>query len=145
MDYKDFCLSMSLGVRAISCWRWQWRPGMRLYKAGGWSAQTGDMYDMGYFIRVPEELPNGGFPDAWPDLMDGATRGALLDLVREAWGDDNAWLEATNRYYAFCENGPNCTNPAWILHVLDRQAQVWRKIPGATEAEALLCALEMAP
>lgn len=145
MDDQAFCEAMALGVRAISCWRFQWRPGMRLYKTGGWCAENGDIADKGYFVRVPELLPNGGYPDAWPDLTDAATRGALLSLVRESWSDDHAWLEATNRYYAFNENGANCCEPAWILHVLDRTAQTYRKIAGATEAEALLCALEMSP
>jgi hypothetical protein len=145
MNSHAFCEAMVLGVRAISCWRFQWRPGMRLYKAGGWCAEHGDILDKGYFVRVPEVLPNAGYPDAWPDLSDAATRGSLLDLVREAWGDSCAWLEATNRYYAFEDNGSTCCEPAWLLHVLDQGAKTYRKIAGMTEAEALLCALEMAP
>jgi hypothetical protein len=141
-----------LGRRAITCKNWRWTDGAL---DGGFYCErysednlgfpvydTVDVGSSGVESTVDFEKPND---QCWPDFEDNPTKGALLGLVRQAWGDSYAWLEATNRYYAFEDNGSTCCEPAWLLHVLDQGAQTYRKIPGMTEAEALLCALEMAP
>jgi len=135
----------ALGRRAVACPKWRWLPGMvarGTNRIWGWLS----------WVRVEafsnsetcgekaEQLEN-----PYPDLNDYATLGCLLRLVREAWGDNYAWMRATNRYYAFSERGADCCEPAWILHVLDPLTQTYRKIPGITEAEALIAALEAAP
>jgi len=71
-----------LGRRAVSCKGWRWRKGMStlsgavLLGDNGVCWRPGDGF--GSFSEVDEaELP---------DLSDLATVGALLGLVREAWG-----------------------------------------------------------
>lgn len=156
-----------LGKRLVACKGFRWMPGMlcrRRLHTGEWvpvrltdctivadyrvvertavpsmNQDAARMMGEGYIALDGWVLAD----DLLPDLSDAATRGCILQLIREAWGDNSAWLEATNRYYAFNENGPDCCEPAWILHVLDRSAQTYRKIAGATEEEAMSCALEM--
>ena len=90
-------------------------PGMKVYEG----------------FRVVESLVPFTFPVDLPDLTDPATLGCLLALVREAWGDPK-------------------------IHVVPRGASVWATAYagwlhkkaiacGATEAEALVAALEGAP
>lgn len=131
-----------LGRRAIACRGWRWMDGML---DGNIHEERYNAEHDGFLERDCDGYRYRGLLEgSLPDLSDPATLGCLLALVRVVWSDDRAWLEATNRYYAFNENGPNCCEPAWILHVLDQPAQTYRKIAGATEAEALVCALEMA-
>jgi hypothetical protein len=65
--------------------------------------------------------------EVYPDLSDAATVGAVLGLVREAWGDAGAYCRYDKGY------------SDWILR-MDH-----RGFTGATEAMALVCALEAAP
>jgi hypothetical protein len=67
-----------------------------------------------------------------PDLTDPATLGCLLALVREAWGEpilSVAW--AGGRWY--------------VVQRILRSVHALRWIDTATEAEALVAALEIAP
>ena len=66
-----------------------------------------------------------------PDLSDPATAGCLLALVREAWDDP----------VAHCEELFRRISGDWA--VFDRTGSLVAK--GATEAEALVAALEAAP
>jgi hypothetical protein len=57
-----------------------WIPGMLAILPEDWQINGGTC------LRVTETgaIPPAG---AFPDLTDGATRGAILDLVRAAWAD----------------------------------------------------------
>lgn len=74
--------------------------------------------------------------DALPDLEDPATLGCLLELVRRAVSDPNAYVD-----YSFSE-------PTWYVNA--RYEYEGRDVLGVfaqadTEAEALVAALEAAP
>jgi hypothetical protein len=70
-----------------------------------------------------------------PDLTDPATLGALLALVREAWGDDRVSSVANTVY-----------GTRMILMPDDAAPEGERLIGcSTTEAEALVIALEAAP
>jgi hypothetical protein len=71
-------------------------------------------------------------PDDLPDLTDPATLGCLLALVREAWREPTlcvAW--AGGGWY--------------VVQLIRRSVDALRWIDTATEAEALVAALEAAP
>ncbi len=71
-----------------------------------------------------------------PDMADPATRGAFLDVVREAWGDPTVeirWSAQWSGWYAY-GSGDQLTRGDHIP--LGRYA---------TEGEALVAALEAAP
>ena len=127
-----------LAKRAVACKGWRWVPGMAtvqgervvlmdddgtLRLAAPWGGTVGVTAVRSFFDSSGACLP---------DLTDPATLGCLLALVREAWGDERTavkWWEPEGcAYYA---------------HPLD----TWR--PPATlfasEAEALVAALESAP
>jgi len=73
-----------------------------------------------------------------PDLTDPATLGCLLALVREAWGDPEA--------YTRTRWGPPSL-PPWAAMVTRRDGNKTARVPtglGYTEAEALVVALEAA-
>jgi len=81
------------------------------------------------------DVPGEGHIDSadLPDLTDPATLGCLLHLVREYWGDGGAYTRRFCRYgggekWLCC--APSVVYPAVQTH-------------GATEAEALVKALEM--
>lgn len=135
----------ALGRRAMACAKWRWLPGMIAQGIYPGSDHTSwvrikDFHNSKTCGAQAEQLQN-----PYPNLYNYETLVCLLHLVREAWDDDYAWLESTNRYYAFDDKGPTCCEQAWILHVLGRSAQTYRKIPGMTEAEALVAALEASP
>jgi len=73
---------------------------------------------------------------AWPDLRDAATRGAALEVVRERWGDDTMHMAALRSGWV------------WMFHderAVDLIIVNSLPIAGASEAEALLLALQLAP
>ena len=107
--------SLALGRRAVACAGWRW-------KAAGISERIGG------YLRVPF--------DALPYLSDPATRGCLLALVREAWGDPTAMVSAVKDADGSVSH--------WICYVFpceDREA----RFPATIEPAALVAALEAAP
>ena len=70
-----------------------------------------------------------GHPAILPDLTDPATLGCLLALVREACGDPLAYTMAYYGRWTLCSDRYEEIDPG----------------DGATEAEALIAALEAAP
>lgn len=106
----------ALGRRAVACKRWRWMFGMLTMTGHRFAVQVGG-------------VPEGEIPD----LRDPATVGCLLAMVREAHGCEDAFC---TRSYG---NGPGGYG-GWIVK-LDIKI-VGR---GATEAEALVGALEVAP
>lgn len=69
-----------------------------------------------------------------PDPNDGATRGALLDAVREVWKDPDA--------YAYHDDDEWCVP---IAHNGTFNANDWLLFAGPSEFAALLAAWEAAP
>jgi hypothetical protein len=78
------------------------------------------------------DASDGDFRVLVPDMSDPATRGAFLAVVREAWGDPGAHTRRT------------LERDRWAL-VLDYPPGGPGVYFGATEAEALVAALESAP
>lgn len=113
----------TLGRRAVACTKWRWMPGMAVV-LDTWRGRIGD----GEEIR-------GAFV---PDLSDPATRGCLLDLVREAW----AQPEISTRYSEYRETGGQWDVPTPVDKDGLRNILFFS---GKTEAEALVAALEAAP
>lgn len=75
--------------------------------------------------------------EAWPDLRDPATRGACLAVVRERWGDSAMHLRPVASGWG-----------AFTMRVSlggDAPAPLYLCVAGATEAEALVDALESHP
>lgn len=107
---------VALARRAVACKAWRWMPGMRWWT----DDDRGRLDDF-----QPEYM--GRPTHALPDLTDPATLGCLLALVREAWGEDT-WVQHEDEW------------TCWV--VLNGQLD---HHVGATEAEALVAALEAAP
>jgi len=70
--------------RAVRCSAWRWLPGMR------WLAvvtdDDGEEYEDGAEGRIVDGYGDDADEAGLPDLTDAATLGALLGLVRRAWG-----------------------------------------------------------
>ena len=112
-------MNKELAKRAVACKRWRWMPGMRVVRDNAWSEPLSQ--------RVPCTVPNGRYPDAWPDLDDPATLGCLLALVREARNDSTLYAHPYGQGWRWRSNYRDCT-----------------AIYGS-EIEALVAALEAAP
>ena len=123
----------ALSRRVVACKGWRWLPGMmRLRVTPTWSRD--------YLLREGRVLDWG---DPWvyedwpviPDVTDAATLGCLLALVRETWDDEGAY--AMQR--SVSEGG------GWALWACPPGDVNIPRGTGATEAEALVAALESAP
>ena len=106
----------ALARRAVACKGWRWRPGMAYW----WLDDRDRVAD-----TEPGDLRRDG--SLLPDLTDPATLGCILALVREAWGDPRLVV---------------------IYHgeaAYPGQSEGWGYSRSASEAEALVAALEAAP
>ena len=108
---------IALARRAVACKGWRWRKGTRWWT----DDDHGRLDDF-----QPEYM--GRPTHALPDLRDPATLGCVLALVREAHGR-HCYTQACGGYWTIQDGD---TEDAWGDHC-------------ATEAEALVAALEAAP
>jgi len=104
---------IALAKRAVACKGWRWLPGM----ADCWGGR----------VREGDGLDRA---TAFPDLIDPATLGCLLALVREARGEPT--------YLPTCLD---VHDEAWVV----RPPGPWRQTRYESYASVLLAALEAAP
>jgi hypothetical protein len=119
----------ALARRAVACPRWRWMPGMVTTYGQRIARVDADGYTVAYQRGGHLQMVEA---DALPDLTDPATLGCLLALVREAWREPTlsvAW--AGGGWY--------------VVQLIRRSVDALRWIDTATEAEALVAALEAAP
>jgi len=135
-------MTESLTTRAVATEGWRWLPGMLVLTRDGLhlriSATTkSGASDAGSFIGVTRTGKAYGWRrKGLPDLTDPATLGCLLHLVRKAWADRGT--------VHVDEPVAEALGEPWIVRVLDGMAdRIWTS-RGATEAEALIAALEAA-
>jgi len=126
---------LALARRAVACRRWRWMPGMRRFDRYG-AARLRASSTRTTWMSEPCE-PGDLTAVSIPDLRDPATLGCLLALVRKAYAPNGGTVSCT--------------------HWVEPHAALWRVwsgiVPGraevhgeaATEAEALVAALEAAP
>lgn len=107
----------ALARRAIACPAWRWLPGMLALSNS-----------RSIWIRIVDP-PNDDISECFPDLSDPATLGALLALVREAFGDPTLFAEC------------HPVGARWQTHSVD--GGIFGE--GNSEAAALVAALEAAP
>lgn len=127
-------LWLEVCVRAKACSRFRWMPGM-----AWWTEDDHGRLDdfQPEYMRCP--------PNALPDLRDPATFGCLLKLVRDVWGDPHLYVRLSDTRRA----GDGVQ--AWEVlgwadaaHSPTGRPASWRGWGYATEAEALVAALEAA-
>lgn len=139
----------ALGERWKACPGFRWRPGMwieweRPSGAGGhqWMPSAARVVDlpMGPLpITYGLVDPDSVWRDAWPVLSDPATRGVLLEDVREAWGSE--WMVAIDEEQIYGRDGR-----LWTIQMI-RVGAIGqdRWFSAASLPEALVCAREAAP
>lgn len=122
---------LALARRAVSCKAWRWMPGM----ADQFGRRVMQVYPNELGFKWSHLLENNVVrdADALPDLTDAATRGCVLALVREAWGDPTICvvLDLSDGY--------------WHVGRWEDEGIALRGRWGTTEAHALTRALEAAP
>lgn len=120
----------ALARRAVACKAFRWMPGMRLI--GGCLVE-------GVVNRQPRGLTGRDLSAGLPDFSEPPTAGCLLALVREAWG-----RPGLSPHHAPSVSKLRPWNVVTATRRPDGTAEVHR-FEGATEAEALVLALEAAP
>jgi hypothetical protein len=111
---------IALSRRAVACKGWRWMPGQRWIVT-----RVAPLEDYaGRIVEYGRRAPDG---PGLPDLSDPATLGCLLALVREAGGDSKTCAR------------PDLEDDVW--YVVTRSGLAF----AASEAEALVAALESAP
>jgi len=127
---------IALSRRAVACPKWRWMPGMlttqgervvcansEYWGARLWVSLLGSDSAGGVFVR--SFCDSSG--SCLPDLSDPATLGCMFALVREASGDSKTCAR------------PDLEDDVW--YVVTRSGLAF----AASEAEALVAALESAP
>lgn len=124
---------VALGRRAVACKAWRWMPGMAM--CDGQRLLGSDANNEWAIVSGRERAgPNGV-----PDLSDPATLGCLLALVREARSDMTLYVEPCG------DQDATTLRDQWQV-MFTAGAGTWYGGPRtATEADALVAALEAAP
>ena len=145
MPYRDAMTDymINLGKRAVACKGWRWMPGMKtadamrvIHDPDRWPDRPCAIREGGWVDTAPPRP----LKDDLPDLSDPATLGCLLALVREAWRC--AVITSPDYDYDDEEARQGSNVIGW------RAVETVRWTPvgeGATEADALVAALESAP
>lgn len=122
--------SLDLSRRAVAA-GWKWQEGVRV--VGGATVTYADgVVDIVMSGDANVRRWHGeGVDPLLPDFNDAATRGVLLEQVRERWGD---------AYMTPCWTGANVYG--WIVRSRDGVMLVWGH---DSESAALVAALEAAP
>jgi hypothetical protein len=123
--------ALALAVRLVACPQFCPLPGMRDMQGRTW---TPDL--MWRWNRTIDR----------PDLRDPATLGCVLALVREAYGDPALYVRLSDTTRQ--SDGVRAWEVlGWLSRERspDRRGGSWRGWGYATEAEALVAALEAAP
>lgn len=128
--------ALELGKRAVACPSWRWMGGMLVRSTRldwDWSARVYDaasgrveLVDHMCGSMAEHKIPLSDMLELAPDFSDPATRGCLLELVREAWKRPNAFAMQIGGWWRVGDAG------RWLADTC------------ATEAEALVAALEAA-
>jgi hypothetical protein len=133
-----------LGRRAVACKHWRWMPGMLVQPLNSRTAVVDEEYvhDKDWSMKRRES------DDLHPDLSDPATLGCLLALMREAWTrvpEFNHWVNYAVPVFDGLETWRvGCIiDRAKMFAVCDTATM--KIVEAATEAEALVAALEAAP
>ena len=124
-----------LARRVIACKRWRWVPGMLSNKDLRVTRCDDDGYVVGYYENMSYIAEC--VPGTLPDLTDPATLGCLLALVREAWGPEATVSVNISGFWAV--GGAHIQKGKSAGHTIN--LGIWK----ATELEALVSALEVAP
>ena len=129
----------TLARRAVACKGWRWMPGMLAHHPNWRAGRVSHVGLTAVRVACRYPSPMGGtewavpplpITDLLPDLNDPGTLGCMLSLVREAWRNPKGSV-----YYL----APVETEPGWFAE-FGARAELY-----ATEAEALVVALEAAP
>ena len=145
----------ALSRRAVACKGWRWLPGMRTLDAMRVIHDPYRWPDRPCAIREGswvDTAPPRPLADDLPDLADAATIGCLLALVREAWGQPEICCQRSiapglGVYLALVREAWGQDDlgamERWCVEVTPQEGLNY--VYGASEAEALVAALEAAP
>jgi hypothetical protein len=123
---------MTLNERAGKALAGRRRCGMELIDPQGRRQRITGIYEGAVYVDGDFDPYDG----AMPAMDDPATLGAILAIVREAWAAPFAQASPRMRM----QPEPTCNG--WRVYLNDASD---REFGGATEAEALVAALESAP
>lgn len=125
MNFSDE-QAKELGLRAVACKHWQWMSGMRSTTGAGFRVEisAGDPPQKRALLN-----------ECRPDLNDPATKGCLLELVRNALPPTHA-VNVSSYVIQSSERG-------WFVNIASFEGKVWG-MQGASEADVLVQALEHA-